>query len=103
MRVLPTVASSLWIALSLCACEPPAAAPTKITTLVFDVQGMHCSGCVEAITAEVREISGVSGAQVSLEDHAARVEVSDPAVEKKIEAAIRALGYTVKAVPGPQK
>lgn len=90
------------IALPLCACDRMGSPPAKVTTLVFDVQGMHCNGCVAAIDAEVREIAGVSGAQVSLEAHTARIEVADVALEGKIEAAIRSLGYTVKAMPATQ-
>lgn len=100
--ILPTIFKAMCIALPLCACDPLGAPPPKTTTLVFDVQGMHCNGCVTAIDAEVREIAGVSGAQVSLEEHTARVEVTDPALEAKVEAAIRSLGYTVKAMPAPQ-
>ncbi|MSR69530.1 MAG: heavy-metal-associated domain-containing protein [Phycisphaerales bacterium] len=112
MPRLTTIFNALCLALSLlcAACDSQDAQPSnklvtppvKTTTLVFDVQGMHCNGCVAAITADVRAIAGVSGAQVSLESHSARVEVADPSLAGKIEAAIGALGYTVKAVPAPK-
>ncbi len=103
---VPTLCIAL--AIALVACDSPTVqpaqpvVPVKSTTLVFDVQGMHCNGCVEAITADVRAIAGVRGAQVSLENHTARVEVADPALESTVEGAIRSLGYTVKAVPAPK-
>lgn len=94
-------------------CEPPAAsASTLVTpvtpitlvtpvTLHLDVQGMHCNGCVQAITADVREIDGVTDVQISLEKNSAQITLSKEDSAAKVESSIRALGYTVTVVPTP--
>ena len=63
----------------------------------FDVEGMHCNGCVEAITAEVGEVSGVTSVTVSLDGHRADVTLRAPADAAQVESAIEKLGY--KATP----
>lgn len=71
---------------------------SKVTTVRFDVQGMHCQGCVSAIDAQVREVEGVNGARVSLEAHCAEVDLVDPAAAADVEKAIKGLGYKVTLV-----
>ncbi|MSR43914.1 MAG: heavy-metal-associated domain-containing protein [Phycisphaerales bacterium] len=74
-----------------------ASSPPKVIAS-FEVQGMHCNGCVEAIKADVLAIDGVTAVTVSLEDHTAVITVANSDATAKAEAAIRALGYTVTPI-----
>ncbi len=102
MRVLPQISAlSLGTIVAVSGCghlpaTPDTSASTaQPTTLVFKVEGMHCNGCVEAITAEIREVEGVSAVSVSLENHSARVEVVNPSRAVPVQSAITSLGYKV--------
>ena len=74
--------------------DPAAATPIATETVVFEVQGMHCNGCADAIATKTGRVDGVTGCEVSLENGTATVEV-DPASIGDVEAAIASLGYTV--------
>ena len=76
---------------ALPACKPPA----EPVTVQYAVDGMHCDGCVAAITGKVTAIEGVSACSVSLEGRSALVTVNDPALAPKVREAIERLGYTV--------
>lgn len=54
---------------------------------------MTCDDCVHTVTDALEAVSGVKGAEVSLEQRSARVTV-DPSVEpEQLAAAVRATGY----------
>jgi len=74
--------------------EPPAPAATP-ATLRYTVEGMHCDGCVAAITGKVTSIEGVSACNVSLEGRSANITVNDPAIAPQVREAIERLGYKV--------
>ena len=79
--------------------QPDAAAPAgtttvATTTVVFEVQGMHCDGCANAIATKAGRVEGVSGCDVSFEQGTAIVEVVPDSIGD-VEAAIASLGYTV--------
>lgn len=77
-------------------------APAPAVTIVrYDVQGMHCEGCVNAITDKVLKVKGVASCEVSLEEHRATVGLSDASKSGEVEAAIAKLGYTVGAPGAP--
>ena len=76
-------------------CKPAAAPATTVKLVRYDVQGMHCDGCVNAITAKVLKVNGVASCEVSLEEHRATVGLSDPKQSGEVEAAITKLGYTI--------
>ncbi|MBU3729680.1 MAG: heavy-metal-associated domain-containing protein [Phycisphaerales bacterium] len=61
----------------------------------FDVKGMHCNGCAEAIAEETRGIAGVTAVVVSFDESRADVTMIKGADAANVEAAIRKLGYTV--------
>ncbi len=67
----------------------------------YQVEGMHCNGCVEAITAELREVPGVTSVAVSLEGRSALVVADSAAREAAIESAITGLGYKVALRQNP--
>lgn len=72
-----------------------APAPSEPITVQLSVRGMHCGGCVAAITAEAREVDGVESIDVSLERHAATLRVRDEPTAAEVIRAIESLGYRV--------
>lgn len=71
-----------------------AAAATRAAsrTVVFTVEGMHCSHCVQSVTRAVGELPGVEACVVDLQE--GRATVSGPAVDAAaVVAAIDALGF----------
>ena len=83
---------SLMFVAALVACGSPR---DDHVTLAFNVEGMHCDGCVAAITAEVKEVPGVQSVEVSLEKHRAVIVVDGPSRSQAVEGAITKLGYKV--------
>jgi copper chaperone CopZ len=80
---------------------PAAAADAAQTTVLhFAVEGMHCNGCVMAITDTVSRLEGVTACEVSLDEKSAAVTVNDPALAAKIIEEISALGYTAELAGG---
>jgi copper chaperone CopZ len=73
--------------------------PSSPITFQLDVRGMHCGGCVAAITAEAREVDGVESVEVSLERRAALLRVRDESTAVEVIRAIESLGYTVSRKP----
>lgn len=71
--------------------------PANVATIPvsFEVKGMHCNGCAEAIAEETRGIPGVTGVVVSFDESRADVTLIEGADAGAVEAAIRKLGYTV--------
>jgi len=63
-------------------------------TRVLGVKGMHCDGCVNAVTTKVSKVEGVQSCEVSLEEETATI-VGDPAAMADARAAIEKLGYEV--------
>jgi copper chaperone CopZ len=61
----------------------------------FEIKGMHCNGCAEAIAEETRGIPGVTGVVVSFDESRADVTLLEGTDAATVEAAIRKLGYTV--------
>jgi copper chaperone len=82
-------------ALPIQGCKPASPAQQPTYAVTFDVQGMHCEGCVNAITDKVMKVKGVKSCTVSLDEHSASVVATSPGQEAAIEAAITRLGYTV--------
>ena len=90
--------------LVLAACGPSDPAPRvdgTATRVRFQVEGMHCGGCAEAIVAELKETPGVRGAQCSFETKVAEVELLPTTDPERAAAAIRKLGYTVSPAAAP--
>lgn len=71
------------------------AADAQPTQLCYAVDGMHCEGCAEAITAELKEIKGVASVQCTFDSHRAVVQVASAALAPQVEKAITKLGYKV--------
>jgi copper chaperone CopZ len=73
----------------------PVAVATE--TRVLGVNGMHCDGCVNAVTTKVSRVEGVESCVVSLEAETATI-IADPAAFADAQAAIEKLGYKVTPV-----
>jgi copper chaperone CopZ len=74
---------------------PAAASGVATFPVCFEVKGMHCNGCAEAIAEETRGVAGVTAVTVSFEDSRADVTLAQGSDAGAVEAAIRKLGYTV--------
>ena len=74
---------------------PPTASNVATIPVSFEVKGMHCNGCAEAIAEETLGIPGVTGVVVSFDESRADVTLIEGADAGAVEAAIRKLGYTV--------
>jgi len=93
-ELLPLMRKSLLFSLVVIALFAVAAPAAETRTTVFDIRGMHCSGCAEGIESMVRRIDGVIRVEASYEKREARVEF-DPArtSNEKIIETIEKLGY----------
>lgn len=107
LLILAAIAILACTALSLPGCKQnggdatadkaPAATDIAQTTVMhFNVAGMHCQGCVNAITTAVANLEGVTACDVSLEEESATVTVTDPALAETIIQAINDLNYTAE-------
>ena len=68
-----------------------------MTTTQFQVTGMSCSHCEQAVTTEVGQISGVQTVQVSAATGRLVVTSSAPLDDTQVVAAVEEAGY--RAVP----
>ena len=60
----------------------------------YDVTGMTCGHCAQAVTSEVRTIAGVTEVQVDVESGRVTVEGSD-FTDEQVAAAIDEAGYAL--------
>ena len=64
-----------------------------MTTERFQVPGVSCQHCVNAITKEVSALPGVQRVQVTLDDKTVIVEHSEQVSTSAVIAAINEAGY----------
>jgi copper ion binding protein len=65
-----------------------------MSTTTYQVTGMTCGHCVQAVTSEVSAIDGVTDVQVDLES--GRVDVTGEGVtEEAVRAAVDEAGYAL--------
>ena len=64
-----------------------------MTTERFQVPGVSCQHCVNAITREVSALPGVQRVQVALDDKTVTVEHGDQVSTDAVIAAINEAGY----------
>lgn len=82
------------LAVGVVACDraaPPAA--TTQTVVRYEVTGMTCGNCEQAIQTAVLDLDGVVSCQASHETGEAIVTLADPAVAKAVQAAINDLQF----------
>ena len=66
---------------------------TIVTTERFQVPGVSCQHCVNAITKEVSALPGIQRVQVALDDKTVTVEHGEQVNTDQIVAAINEAGY----------
>lgn len=82
------------IVLSAVGCMHEASpAPPAATTIHFKVDGMHCTGCEDAIKAKMLKLPGVTACEASHSDAAVAVTTTDPGIAQAAVEQIDALGY----------
>lgn len=65
-----------------------------MSTTTYQVTGMTCGHCVQAVTSEVSAIDGVTDVQVDLES--GRVDVTgDGVTDEAVRAAVDEAGYAL--------
>jgi copper chaperone CopZ len=69
--------------------------PQNSTEARYAVQGMTCSHCVHAVTAEISRIPGVRDVTVSLADGSVTVASDRPLEDAAVAAAVDEAGYRV--------
>jgi len=87
---------SILILTTILSISPPAHAADR-QVLVFDIKGMHCSGCASGIKAMLVRVEGVTKAEVSYEETRARVEYDpDRTTSATIIETVEKLGYKAR-------
>ena len=59
----------------------------------LEISGMTCGHCVSHVKSALEGIGGVSEADVSLENHGAKVTLSGEVMDADLIAAVEAAGY----------
>jgi Cu+-exporting ATPase len=67
-----------------------------MTTLKYDVSGMHCASCASIIKRKIEKLPGVVSATVNLATETAEVHTSNQVGLDTMNATISPLGYTLK-------
>lgn len=78
-------------------------APATATgTNYFTITGMHCDGCANGLTAELKETKGVIHAQVTFSNQLAMVAIDTNKINTaKLTKVIKEAGFTAKPVAAP--
>jgi copper chaperone len=63
--------------------------------IVYTVDGMTCDHCVNAVSAEVLGVAGVTGVDVDLVSGRVRVASDQPLDDTAVRAAVEEAGYQV--------
>ena len=64
-----------------------------MTTTTYVVKGMTCDHCVQAVTAEVSHVAGVTGVDVDLASGKVTVTSRDPVDDAAVRAAVDEAGF----------
>ncbi|MEO7981527.1 MAG: heavy-metal-associated domain-containing protein [Sporichthyaceae bacterium] len=72
------------------------------STTTYGVLGMTCDHCVQAVSGELRELSGVQDIEVELVEggtSVVRVVSDEPLPEQAVREAVDEAGYQLAATP----
>jgi len=69
------------------------ATPAVLGSTTFQVEGMTCDHCRNAVTTEVSAVSGVDAVSVDLEAGTVTVSTDQPVDRSRIAAAVDESGY----------
>lgn len=75
---------------------------TTSTTSTYQVSGMTCAHCVDAVTQEVAGLPGVRGVDVDLEAGSLTVVSDAPLDEGAVAAAVDEAGYELAGPAQPR-
>lgn len=64
-----------------------------MTTTSYQVQGMTCEHCVNAVREEIGKVAGVSGVDVDLATGRVDVQHAQPLSSDDVRAAVEEAGY----------
>jgi copper chaperone len=69
-----------------------------VETQIFDVKGMSCNHCVNAVESAVKELKGIESVSVDLKSNKVSVAFDDSMVKlNQVKEAIEEAGYDVIA------
>jgi copper chaperone len=66
-----------------------------MATTTYQVSGMTCGHCVQAVTNEVKKIEGVTDVDIDLESGSVRVSSETPVDDATFRTAVDEAGYEV--------
>ena len=66
-----------------------------MATATYQVTGMTCSHCVNAVTDELSQLPGVTDVAVDLQTGQATVTSDEPLSDETVAAAVEEAGYEV--------
>ncbi len=64
-----------------------------MTTSTFNVAGMTCGHCVQAVTGEMAKIDGVTSVDVALDAGTVTVTSVNPVGDSTVRSAVEEAGY----------
>ena len=68
-----------------------------MTTITYNVPGIHCGHCTHTIEMEVGELDGVKSVKAELDTKNVTISFENPASEEKIKALLTEINYPVAA------
>ncbi len=68
-----------------------------MSTITYNVPGIHCQHCTHTIELEVGELSGVKSVKAELDTKNVTITFDAPASEEKIKALLAEIEYPVAA------
>lgn len=101
---MKTFSIMLWLSVGVATATSAADKPalTANATNYFTIAGMHCDGCANGLTAELKETKGVVQAQVTFSNQLAVVAIdTNKVTSAKLTKVIKAAGYEAKPVVAP--
>ena len=68
-----------------------------MTTATYDVDGMTCGHCVNAVTGEIAKLRGVTDIDVDLDTGQVTVASTEPLDHDDVQAAVDEAGYELRS------
>ena len=66
-----------------------------MTTATYDVKGMTCGHCVNAVSSEIAQLPGVTDVAVDLDSGRLTVTADQPLGDDTVRAAVEEAGYSL--------
>jgi copper chaperone CopZ len=101
---MKTLSTLLWISACVATATQAADKPTASAnaTNYFTITGMHCDGCANGLTGELKETKGVISAQVTFSNQLAVVAIDTNKINAaKLTKVIKAAGFEAKPIAAP--